>query len=128
MGLDTYASRAAGDVELTDEDERAFEEAAPQLCGGIVSGAMSSFRGKIYDTLILEATGYSLYEEWIAPEMVKAMSAKLGAYAPAQLAAVSEKVDGDFDPKRAHGAAECAELQKFFRICAERGLGLVGWW
>jgi hypothetical protein len=122
MGLDTYASRKADRVELTPEDEAAFTAADPQLCGGMYSGGKASFRGKVYDVLILETTGSSLYQEWIPPEEVKAMFDRLGAYTPAELAAISEQVDEQ------HTAWECAELQKFFRVCAERGLGLIGWW
>lgn len=128
MGLDTYASRQPGDVELTPEDEAAFAAADVQLCGGIFSGSDGSFRGKIYDSLVLEATGASLYQEWIPPEQVKEMSERLNAYTSSQLAAISEKVDGSFDRSRAHSAEACAELQAFFRVCAERGLGLLGWW
>jgi hypothetical protein len=125
MGLDTYASRKADRIELTPEDEAAFTAANPQLCGGMYSGGEASFRGKVYDVLIMEATGSSLYQEWISPEEVKGMSDRLGAYTPAQLAPISEKEDGRYDQ---HNAGACAELQKFFRVCAERGLGLLGWW
>lgn len=48
MGLDNYASRTPGDVSLTEEDERAFAASGAQLCGGILSGGDSSFRGKVY--------------------------------------------------------------------------------
>ena len=126
MGLDTYASRTPGDVELTAEDTAAFEAAAPQLCGGMYSGGEASFRGKIYDGLILEATGESLYQEWITPEAVKQLAEKLGEYAPQQLAAISESIEVSED--RMLSAGECVELQKFLRVCAEQGLGLVGWW
>lgn len=37
MGVDSYASRNPGEIELSEEDVRAFEEAAIDLCGGIAS-------------------------------------------------------------------------------------------
>ena len=59
MGLDTFASRVPGTVTLDAADERAFD--GLELCGGIFSGDGGSFRGKIYDELILGVTGVSLY-------------------------------------------------------------------
>jgi hypothetical protein len=49
MGLDTFASRSSDDIELTEADLKAFEEAEISLCGGIFSGDGSdgSFRGKV---------------------------------------------------------------------------------
>jgi hypothetical protein len=48
MGLDTYASRSPDDIELTEEDIQAFQEADITLCGGLFSGNDGSFRGKVY--------------------------------------------------------------------------------
>ena len=128
MGLDTYASRQPDEIELSDEDAAAFEAAAIRLCGGFWSGGDASFRGKVYDDLIRDATGQSLYREWIPPEEVQAMAEALGAPTPEALAALSAEVDGQIDPSRAHSELECADLQAFFRLCADRGLGLIGWW
>lgn len=64
MGLDTYA-QPSKDGELSDEDMQAFQQAGISLCGGILSGNGSdgSFRGKVYDRLISDITGQSLYQE-----------------------------------------------------------------
>jgi len=69
MGLDTYASRSPGDVELTGEDEQAFEQAAIGLCGGMMSGdGGSSFRGKVYLDVVDRVAGASLGAEWTLPK------------------------------------------------------------
>ncbi len=61
MGLDTYAAHTPEDIELTEDDIQAFEEARISLCGGMLSGDGNdgSFRGKVYVMLILEITGES---------------------------------------------------------------------
>ena len=121
MGLDTFASRSPEDIELTGEDIQAFEQADIQLCGGIFSGSGNdgSFRGKLYVMMVLDITGESLYRGWIPPETVREMSTALE----------------DCDPQQAfkeyswHGCspADILELRKFFKVCNERGLGLINW-
>jgi hypothetical protein len=62
MGLDTYAARSPGNIELTEEDIQAFQEADISLCGGLFSGDGNdgSFRGKVYVMLVLEITARTL--------------------------------------------------------------------
>ena len=115
MGLDTFAARTPQEEELSEEDSRAF--AGIELCGGMHSGADGSFRGKVYGSLIESVSGVSLYQEWIAPEVVREMAAALEA-------CDAEQVAGEFDCS----TVECEHLRRFFQICGERGLGLVGWW
>ena len=120
MGLDTYAVHTPEDIELTEDDIQAFKEANISLSGGMLSGGGNggSFRGKIYAMLILEITGESLYDEWLPPETVCKMYEMLM----------------DCDPEDSiarwdygNTVAEILELRKFFKVCSERGLGLVGW-
>ncbi len=120
MGLDVYAQRGPGG-DLTPEDEQAFEAAEIALCGGMLSGAAGSFRGKVYAGLVQEITGESLYEEWIPPERVKAMHEALLRCDPRELDAIHGELLGDVEEA-------VTNLAEFFRVCAERGLGLVGWW
>jgi len=123
MGLDTYASRIPGDVELTPEDEAAFAQAAIELCGGIWSGdGGSSFRGKVYLDVVDRVAGTSLLAEWIPPEAVRDIAAAFERCEPAR---VVEESNGDRYPVV---EAEVLELRRFFRLCAARGLGLIGWW
>ena len=119
MGLDTFAAHTPEDIELTKEDLQAFEQANIALCGGIFSGGGNdgSFRGKVYAELILEVTGQSLYAEWIPPETVKEMYDSLAMGDPEDVAGWGYK----------NTAQEVLELRKFFKVCSERGLGLVGW-
>ena len=120
MGLDTFASRSADDIVLTEEDLQAFAEADINLCGGIYSGSGNdgSFRGKVYTSLILELTDFSLFEEWIPPERVHAMFQALLACLPEEKA----------PPSHENSDNEIFELVKFFKVCSERGLGLINWW
>jgi hypothetical protein len=115
MGLDTYASRSPEDIALTEEDLQAFSEANIELCGGIYSGGEGSFRGKVYATAILEITGRGLYQEWIPPETVREMYAALQACDPQE------------DSWDRVTPQEILELRRFFKVCSERGLGLINW-
>jgi hypothetical protein len=124
MGLDSYASRSPGDVVLTEEDTAAFANADLELCGGLYSGdGGASFRGKVYASLILEVAEEDIYEEWLPPAAVGRISDALGKRTPDELASLYEETAGRWSttPK------QMADLQRFFAICAERGLGLIGW-
>jgi hypothetical protein len=70
---------------LTEEDVKAFEEAKPELCGGIESGGWESFRGKVYADLVEYITGASLYQKWIPPETVQKMSKALERCGPEEV-------------------------------------------
>ncbi len=120
MGLDTFASRSPDDIELTEEDFKAFEGANLALCGGIFSGDGSdgSFRGKVYASYILEITDESLYQEWIPPQTVCEMYHALAAY---------ERSKWQDEQKDDPTESEHSDLCTFFKICCERGLGLIGW-
>jgi hypothetical protein len=121
MGLDTYASRAPDQATLSDEDERAFEEAGLELCGGMYSGDGGSFRGKVYSEAVEHVTGVSLYELWIPPERVREMAAAFERSDPEQ---VEAELAGEYGETT---ASEIRELARFLHICSDRGLGLVGW-
>lgn len=131
MGLDNYAARHPKGG-LTDEDRQAFEQAGIDLCGGLESDGTVSFRGKVYDRLIQEITGVTLYQEWIPPDIVRRMSEALNAYSAEELAEIWDEVEPlpkhIFGEDAGHSDRETGDLQRFFAICAERGLGLIGWW
>lgn len=126
MGLDTLVSRSPDDVVLTDEDTATFEASGIGLCGGMGSDGVTSIRGKVYAELVLEVTGISLYQEWIGPEDVAKLSRALDARSAEDLARCWDGLDGHGGP--AHSSQETTGLKTFFDICAERGLGLIGWW
>jgi hypothetical protein len=119
MGLDTYASRSQDEIVLTEEDQQAFVDADIELCGGLFSGNDGSFRGKVYANYVLEVTGENLYETWLPPETVRQMYHAMTAYERSPEQDGSSMVPTHF---------EHLELCKFFKVCSERGLGLVGWW
>jgi hypothetical protein len=131
MGLDIFASRLEEEISLTDADLRAFSEAGIGLCGGLFSGAPGSFRGKIYDTLLLDIICVSLYQPWIPPETVRAMYAALLSCDPSALLESYQAIYADLDQEY-HGDSleelteKIVELRKFFGVCTERGLGLIG--
>jgi len=118
MGLDNYAMRAPGE-QLTEEDVEAFEAADIKLCSGVFSGGEASFRGKVYDDPIVGITGESLYQEWIPPERVEKMYEALMKCNP------EEAAKGDY--RYSTTESEIINLRKFFKVCAERNLGLHGW-
>jgi hypothetical protein len=121
MGLDTYAARSP-EGDLTEEDTAAFDEVGVELCGGIWSGDARSFRGKVYADAVERVSGVSLYQEWIPPETVREMA---DAFARCDPEAVAREMSGDV---HAPTAGEVSSLGTFFRVCADRGLGLTGWW
>jgi hypothetical protein len=123
MGLDTFASRSRTRISLTDEDKRAFADAGIQLCGGLQSGVSdaSSFRGKVYIDIVDRVAGANLLDDWIPPEAMGAIAAAFERCGPAAVAEASQ------DDRYPISTAEVDALRRFFRLCADRGLGLIGW-
>ena len=97
MGLDNYASRSPGEVELTAEDQQAFAQASIELCGGFWSGGDggSSFRGKVYVAVVARVAGASLTKEWVPPEEVGEIAA---AFERCDSSRVVEESKGDAYP------------------------------
>ena len=129
MGLDLYAAHSP-EAGLTEADLRAFDEAGIELCGGIYSGGAGSFRGESYDTLLINVTNANIYKGWIPPEVVHKMWLALNNCDPAKLLAWDQQnyevLDQEYrGPGLEQLTADIMELRKFFRVCAERGLGLV---
>ncbi len=120
MGLDTYAARSP-EGDLREDDEQAFDKVEIQLCGGMNSGSGGSFRGKVYADVVKHVSGVSLYEEWIPPEVVRAMAETFDRCDPE---AVEREMAGRIYET---SALEVRQLRTFFRICADRGLGLIAW-
>ena len=56
-------------------DNFAFAESGIDLCGGMYSDGVTSFRGKVYDMFVMEVRGEFLIEEWLPPETVAQMAA-----------------------------------------------------
>ena len=121
MGLDTFVARSPDDIELNEEDLQAFKDADITLVWGIFSsdGSDGCFRGKVYEPVVRRITGVSLYQEWIPPETVVEMYQAFKAYEISK----GQEDDKQLKPED----VEHSDLCKFFKVCAERGLGLVAW-
>jgi hypothetical protein len=124
MALDICAARNP-EGELTDEDVQAFRDAKIKLWPGAFGDGVTSFGGGEYDTLVTIVTGFSLYKKWIPPETVRKMANLLNRYSADQLVDIWNEAAGE---DLSLEEDELASLQRFFDICAERGLGLVGFW
>ena len=106
MGLDNY---------WVDENNEIIKDRGFGLCGGMFSGDGSgSFRGKVYDDIIEEITGVSLYQERIEPAVVAEMADKLAATS--------------WNRKFGIGENEYDNLVAMFVHYAQVGAALVGWW
>ena len=73
--------------------------------------------------MVRVATQVSIAES-LNPEEVRALSDRLDRYTPEQLSELSATPEVVGGP---HSAVECADLQRFFRMCVERGLCMVAW-
>jgi hypothetical protein len=119
MGLDTVAAYSPDNVELTEEDLQAFNDAGIPRVGIISAGEIAIFRGKVYEKVVRRITGVSLYQEWIPHETVREMFHAIKAYEFSKW----QEDDETIDLKE----VEHSDLCKFFKVCTERGLGLVAW-
>jgi len=117
MGLDTYSSRR--DLNWIGID----------LCGGMLSAnGAASFRGKVYADFIEAVTNESLYQETIPNATVKDMAKKLILYVQVNDAKSSKKwCKGqiiDWIPTW----DEVKSLTKWFKVVANGGAKVNGWW
>jgi hypothetical protein len=82
----------------------------------------ASFRGKVYLDVVERVADVGLGREWISPEEVREI---WEAFERADEDAVAEASRDDHYPVTVE---EVEQLRAFFRVCADRGLGLIGWW
>lgn len=64
----------------------------------------------------------SLMREWLTPEDVREIAAAFDDCDPALVAEESK------DDRYPASEIEIINLRRFFGVCAECGLGLIGWW
>lgn len=112
MGLDSFWKLPEGAVVNINPPLR--------LCGGMLSGSgKGSFRGKVYDRAVEAITGESLYQLEIPNATIKKMADALenGQYET-------------FEANASYGTSpqEFADIQRMFRIYADAGATLHGWW
>lgn len=148
MGLDTYAVvRGDGGVYRSAPDGP-FD--GLRLVGGMYSGGVnsSSIRGKVYERVVAAATGESLYQRRIEPDVIAEMAVRLRtAVEDAKRVGIggATRERGRFDQRgKLHiesdeiaalevagheiDAQEAEHLAQWFEICAERGYAVEGWW
>lgn len=115
MGLDTYAARGGKLL-----DDALFDVVPPVLVGGIMSGNGngSSFRGKVYASFIYSAIGLDLYQEEIPNDAVVKAADQLEKW-------VSENPESGFE---GISREEIEALTKWFRVTADNGGVVIGWW
>lgn len=142
MGLDTYAAKIPvdffdPDLDETEVDEwfgctwldrwalRRAERRRERENDGYCLFGGNYFRGKLYAELIQFVSGVWIYQTWIPPETVKEMAE---AFERRDAEATIREFRRKAHPIYEHSAVEVADLAAFFRVCADRGLGLVGSW
>ena len=112
MGLDNYWKK--------NEGETAEIEEAEGVCAGMFTDhGQTSFRGKLYADLVEQATGVSLYQEEIPSEVIMKMADDLDAF---DIREYDCEPGFDIDDK------EFQSLKKMFRLHADAGHYLIGWW
>ena len=117
LGLDTYPSREPHEIVLTLDDELALVTLDLRLCEWLGYG---SFRGKVYLDVVERVAGVCLTQAWIPPEEVAGIAEAF------QAADVAEVVKASAGDRHAVVAEEVDSLRELFRLCADRGLGLIG--
>ena len=115
MGLDCFWYEQ-------NRTERASVDGDFSLCGGMLSGVGNdSFRGKVYNDLVELATGVSLYQEWIDNETISAMADALEAF---DFSIYTEDATCTWQIR----PEEFQDLKTIFRLHADAGNVLHGWW
>ncbi len=113
MGLDSF-------WKAPEDHERSIQFDPPlQLCGGMFSAhGQGSFRGKVYDEVVMKITGETLYQERISNQTVREMSKRLDEHvSKAKFGQVADLIDDDLE-----------DLARMFHSYAEAGYELLGWW
>jgi len=115
MGLDTYAYSSGKSMPA-----HLFAHIPPVLVGGMFSGngQTSSFRGKVYAPFLHNAIGLDLYQEEIPHETVVRAADLLDKW-------LEENKGLEFsDISR----EEIEALAQWFRVVADNGGTVGGWW
>lgn len=115
MGLDTYAY-SSGKIMPA----HLFAHIPPVLMGGMFSGngQIASFRGKIYAPFLHNAIGLDLYQEEIPHDVVVRAADQLDKWLEE-----NEGLEFSDIPKE-----EIVALAQWFRVVADNGGTLGGWW
>jgi len=127
MGLDNYAVYPPYHINWKEEEDLLPNELFPTdicLCGGMFStGTGNSFRGKVYDSWVDFATGYSLYDT-IQPEDVKKVADILEQKTEELFPEYCLKYLNTYDIS----IDEARSLAKWFRTVANENAQVIGWY
>ena len=123
MSWDIFVSRVEGEWNFTKEDLQAFLAAEINLGHWVCIEDQISFSGRLYDDLLFEITGQSLFSSWTKPACVKEIYDKFMRCDPEKEILKYKYNDND---RFKYSVEDIQELRKFFRVCAERNLGLIG--
>jgi len=74
---------------------------------------------------VFHVTGVDLYQTWIPPETVREM---WQAFEHCNQKRVGREFRDSYHESPREVRQALRELRKFFRVCGQRGLGLIGWW
>lgn len=112
MGLDNFWK--------SDDGKDGFVAGEFRVCGGICSGnGNESFRGKVYNPIVEEVTGVSLYDEKIEAEKIQEMNQKIQgcSYETAKKYSSYELDEGEW-----------TSFQKMWDDHAKQNHYLISWW
>lgn len=119
MGLDTIAYKEFRNGEHINANSEWFE-GTEELCRGIMHEDLSWIRGKVYSVVVEEISGISLYTETLSNEAVHKIANSIENYLNDPLR--HNLFKGNINTK------ELRLLGKWFRVAAEKGCYLHGWW
>ena len=109
----TAGARSPEPYGLTDEEIAALDAAAPEVSNS------GSFRGSLHVEVVYQVTGVLIQQPWIGPETLAAMADAFDRCDPNE---VVREASSSWNTS----VEKVRQLGAFFRICAERGLGLYG--
>jgi hypothetical protein len=121
MGLDTTAMIEFKDGEHVPAPSEMFD-GTEGLTRGIMAWGNADLRGKVYSHMVEQISGISLYQETINNKAVRDIADSLQDFVD-----YPEKYRDLFftyDLKR----KEVIQLVKWFKIAADNGCYLRGWW
>jgi len=124
MGLDCFWVQKTVTENNEVKTEKASIDADIHVAGGLFSGnGNDSFRGKVYDGIVNKASNISLYQEMIENKDILKIADSLDNF---DLSNYDPESDCSYGFEI--GEDDFEELKKMFRLHADAGHCLQGWW
>lgn len=121
MGLDTMAYKEYKNGEHIPADTEWFT-GTEQLSRGVMGADLSWIRGKVYSHVIEQISGVSLYQETLNNETIKQIADSLTEFND------NPRKFADIVFYYNFTKTELKQLEKWFKIAAEKGCYIHGWW